>query len=88
MKRILNLCSVLFLIWTISILILIFTGKVTFGQGLGDLFYLIDQNLLKQYLKVLALYFRILTPVFNSFYELFCFKNEECFFPKRISIVV
>jgi hypothetical protein len=41
MKRILNFCNILYLIWTISILILIFNGKVTFGQGLGDLFYLI-----------------------------------------------
>lgn len=41
MKRILNLCSVLYLIWTFSIFILIFSGKVTFGQGLGDLFYLV-----------------------------------------------
>jgi hypothetical protein len=41
MKRILNFCSVLYLIWTISTLILIFSGKVTFGHGLGDLFYLI-----------------------------------------------
>jgi hypothetical protein len=41
MKRILNFCSVLYLIWTISILVLIFSGKVTFGQGLGDLFYLV-----------------------------------------------
>lgn len=41
MKRILNLCNVLYLIWTISILILIFCGKAVFGQGLGDLFYLI-----------------------------------------------
>jgi len=41
MKRILNLCIVLYLLWTFSILILIFSGKVTFGQGLGDLFYLV-----------------------------------------------
>jgi hypothetical protein len=47
MKRILNFCSVLYLIWTISILILIFGGKVTFGQGVGDLFYLILLTILQ-----------------------------------------
>jgi hypothetical protein len=47
MKRILNFCSVLYLIWTISTLILIFSGKVTFGHGLGDLFYLILLTILQ-----------------------------------------
>ena len=63
-------------------------GLIFSTYNLRRIFNLIDQNLLKQYLKVLALYFAVLTPVFNAFYELFCFKNEECFFPKRISIVV
>ena len=63
-------------------------GLIFSAYNLRRIFNLIDQNLLKQYLKVLALYFRILKPVYNAFYELFCFKNEECFFPKRISIVV
>ncbi|TDE48412.1 hypothetical protein [Flavobacterium sp. GT3P67] len=48
----------------------------------------IDQNLLRQYLKVLALHFGVPIPVFNAFYGLFYFKNEECFFPERILIVV
>jgi hypothetical protein len=47
MKRILNFCSILYLIWTISILILIFSGKATFGQGLGDLLYLILLTILQ-----------------------------------------
>ena len=58
------------------------------AYNLRPIFNLIVQNLLKQYLKVLALYFGVLTSVFNAFYGLFCFKNEECFFPKRILIVV
>ena len=63
-------------------------GLIFSTYNLRRIFNLIDQNLLKQYLKVLALYFRILTRVFKAFYGLFCFKNEEYFFPKRISIVV
>ncbi|WP_426092995.1 transposase, partial [Flavobacterium sp. DSR3-2] len=63
-------------------------GLIFCAYNLRRIFNLIDQNLLKQYLKVLALYFGVLTAVFNAFYGLFCFKNEECFFPKRVSIVV
>ena len=63
-------------------------GLIFSAYNLRRIFNIIDHNLLKQYLKVLALYFGVLTPVFNAFYGLFCFKNEECFFPKRISIVV
>ncbi|WP_426092476.1 hypothetical protein [Flavobacterium sp. DSR3-2] len=32
---------------------------------------LIDSYLFRQYLKVLALSFEVLTPVFNAFYRLF-----------------
>lgn len=41
MKQILNICSIVYLIWTITILTLSLMGKVVFGQGAGDLFYLI-----------------------------------------------
>ncbi|WP_426065062.1 hypothetical protein [Flavobacterium sp. DSP2-3-1] len=63
-------------------------GLIFSAYNLRRIFNLIDQNLLKQYLKVLALYFEVLTAVFNAFYGLFYSKNEECFFPKRILIVV
>jgi hypothetical protein len=41
MNRILNCLSVLYLIWTIFIITLLLSGKITFGQGIGDFFYLI-----------------------------------------------
>ncbi|SFF28070.1 transposase, partial [Flavobacterium xueshanense] len=63
-------------------------GLIFSAYNLRRIFNLIDQNLLKQYLKVLALYFGVLIPVFNAFYGLFYFMNEEYFFPKRILIVV
>ena len=63
-------------------------GLIFSAYNLRRIFNLIDQNLLKQYLKVLAFYFGIITAFFKSFYGLFCFKNEEYFFTKRISIVV
>ena len=63
-------------------------GLIFSAYNLRRIFNLIDQNLLKQYLKVLALYFGVLTPFFNAFYGLFYFKDEEYFFPKRILIVV
>lgn len=39
MRRFLNFLGITFIIWTTLILLLIFQGKVTFGHGLGDLFY-------------------------------------------------
>ena len=65
-----------------------YVGLIFTAYKLRQILHLIYQNLLKQYLKVLSLYFEVLTPVFNAFYGLFYFMNEECFFPKRISIVV
>ena len=58
------------------------------AYNLRRIFKLIDQNLLKQYQKVLALLFGVLTPVITAFYGLFYFKDEECLFPKRISLIV
>ncbi|SFF28020.1 hypothetical protein SAMN04488131_113102 [Flavobacterium xueshanense] len=56
-------------------------GLIFTAYNLRRIFNLIDQNLLKQYLKVLALYFGVLTLVFNAFYGLFYFKDEEYYFP-------
>ena len=48
------------------------------------IFNLLDQNLLKQYLKILALYLRALKDVFNAFYNSFFEKlNQISFFKKR-----
>ena len=63
-------------------------GLIFSAYNLRRIFNLIDQNLLKQYLKVLALYFGVLTAIFKAFCGLFYFKDEECLFPKRILIVV
>ena len=62
-------------------------GLIFLAYNLRRIFNLINQNLLRQYLKVLALHFGVLTPVYNAFYGLFYFKDEECFFLKRILIV-
>lgn len=63
-------------------------GLIFSAYNLRRIFNLIDQNLLKHYLKVLALYFGVLIPVFNAFYGLFYFNDEEYYFSKRILIVV
>lgn len=62
---------------------LIFTA-----YNLRRIFNLIDQNLLKQYLKVLALYFWIVKAIFKAFYGLFYFKNEQSVFKQSILIVL
>ena len=55
-------------------------GLIFTAYNLRRIFNLIDQNLLKQYLKVLALYFGVLTAIFNDFHILFSFKNEKVTF--------
>jgi hypothetical protein len=50
---------------------------------LQSIFNLMDQNLVKQYIKVLALYFEVLTAVFNAFHELFSFKNHQATFYRK-----
>ncbi|MNF78729.1 hypothetical protein D3C84_609220 [compost metagenome] len=52
-------------------------GLIFTAYNLRRVFNLIDQNLLKQYLKVFALYFGFLTAIFNDFNVLFSFKNEK-----------
>ena len=41
MKRFSSTFCFLYFIWTIAILTGIFNGKITFGQGIGDFFYLV-----------------------------------------------
>ena len=63
-------------------------GLIFTAYNLRRIFNLIDQDLLKQYLKGLALYFGYLKEIFNPFYTLFSFKDEKCLFLKRILIAV
>ncbi|MFE3872736.1 transposase, partial [Flavobacterium sp. ZS1P70] len=58
-------------------------GLIFTAYNLRRIFNLIDQNLLKQYLKVLALYFWIVKANFNAFYALFSFKKEKVTFLKK-----
>ncbi|RDI53794.1 hypothetical protein IQ02_01857 [Flavobacterium glaciei] len=55
-------------------------GLIFCAYNLCRIFNLIDHNLLKQYLKVLALYFGTLRAIFIAFYTLFYFeKAKEAF---------
>ncbi|SFF37410.1 hypothetical protein SAMN04488131_1181, partial [Flavobacterium xueshanense] len=58
-------------------------GLIFTAYNLRRIFNLIDQNLLKQYLKVLALHFGFLTPIFNAFYGLLYFKNYQPTFLRK-----
>jgi len=52
-------------------------GLIFCAYNLRSIFNLIDQNLLKQYLKLLALNFGALRAIFKSFYILFSFKKVK-----------
>jgi transposase len=58
-------------------------GLIFSAYNLRRIFNLIDQNLLKQYLKRLVLYLGPLTALFNAFYALFYFKNVKVTFLKK-----
>ena len=58
-------------------------GLIFLAYNLRRIFNLIDPNLLQQYLKVLTLYCRVLTPVFNAFYGLFILRMKNAFFLKE-----
>ena len=59
-------------------------GLIFTAYNLRRIFNLIDQNLLKQYLKILALYLSALRAIFNTFYESFFEKlNLISFLKKR-----
>ncbi|WP_165930026.1 IS1182 family transposase [Flavobacterium caseinilyticum] len=58
-------------------------GLIFSAYNLRRIFNLIDQNLLKQYLKVLALYFGTLRAIFEDFYGLFCFTNRKATFKQK-----
>lgn len=42
MKYILNVIFFCYLVWTICIIVLNLNANITFGRGLGDIFYLIE----------------------------------------------
>ena len=58
-------------------------GLIFSAYNLRRIFNLIDQNLLKQYLKVLAPFFDDLTVLFNAFYAKFSFENAKVTFLKK-----
>jgi hypothetical protein len=58
-------------------------GLIFSAYNLRRIFNPIDQNLLKQYLKVLALYFGTLRAIFEAFYGLFCFINRKATFKRK-----
>ena len=58
-------------------------GLIFCAYNLRRLFNLIDHSLLKQYLKVLALYFGTLRAIFKAFYGLFYFDNPKPTFPRK-----
>jgi transposase len=58
-------------------------GLIFSAYNLRRIFNLIDQNELKQYLKVLAQPFEVLTALFNSFYASFSFTNQKVTLHKK-----
>jgi hypothetical protein len=58
-------------------------GLIFSAYNLRRIFNLIDHNLLKQYLKILALYFGTLKAIFKAFYALFYFYYHKATFNKK-----
>ena len=56
-------------------------GLIFTAYNLRRIFNLIDHNLLKQYLRILALYFGTIRAIFNPFYGLFYFNNDKRVLP-------
>ena len=63
-------------------------GLIFTAYNLRRIFNLIDPNELKQYLKVLSVFFVTLRAIFKAFYTLFSFENIKWLFLKRILTVV
>lgn len=62
-------------------------GLIFSAYNLRRIFNLIDQNLLKQYLKALVLYFRVITAVFMAFCDFFVLILIQTLFYKKGVIV-
>jgi len=58
-------------------------GLIFTAYNLKRIFNLIDQNTLKQYLKVLALFFWFVKDAFKPCYDLFLFQNNQLPFYKK-----
>ena len=58
-------------------------GLIFTAYNLKRIFNLIDQNMLKQYLKVLALFFWFVKDAFKPCYDLFLFQNNQLPFYKK-----
>jgi hypothetical protein len=58
-------------------------GLIFSAYNLRRIFNLIDQNLLKQYLKVLAPFFDALTALFSAFYSKFSFEKNKAPFTRK-----
>ncbi|MFM2292727.1 MAG: hypothetical protein RIS29_2540 [Bacteroidota bacterium] len=58
-------------------------GLIFTAYNLRRIFNLIDHNLLKQYLKILALYFGTLKAIFKAFYALLYFYYHKATFTKK-----
>ena len=56
-------------------------GLIFTAYNLRRIFNLIDDNLLKQYLRILALYFGTIRAIFSPFYGLFYFNNHKRVLP-------
>ncbi|MFV8354384.1 transposase, partial [Flavobacterium sp. XS2P14] len=55
-------------------------GLIFTAYNLRRIFNLIDHKLLKQYLRILLLYFGTIRAIFNPFYGLFYFNNHKASF--------
>jgi len=62
-------------------------GLIFTAYNLRRLFNLIDKNILKQYLKVLILYFWDLRPFFKALLAYFIFYTNETLHPKKLFCV-
>lgn len=58
-------------------------GLIFSAYNLRQIFNLTDHNLLKQYLKVVALYFGVLIPVFKAFTDCFVLRMKNTVFQKE-----
>jgi transposase len=63
-------------------------GLIFTSYNLRRIFNLMDQNALKQYLKVLALLFGVLKSIFKAFFDFIFIPENKCLFPEKDIIVV
>lgn len=59
-------------------------GLIFVAYNLRRLFNLIDKNVLKEYIKVRAVYFSLLLTYFKAFWRTFSVKSERIIFPESV----